>query len=365
MGTLRTGAALALSLGRATVARARRGPLHPAWSLWAEALFSHLRRELAPLLSLSPEAQRAHFEKLVLPSPALQLVQRTPFAPPAPRAGVGRALAGEWLTPSALGDSQRTALRGESLEPAPRAAARTVLYLHGGGYVTGSLRTYADLAARLALAAGARLLLLDYRLAPEHPLPAALDDALAAVRWLRESGAAMGQLILAGDSAGGALALSTLVALRDAGEPLPAGALLICPWVDLEMKSASVAENAPFDALDAEVARSWRRHYLGPVAAADPRASPVHADLRGLPPLCIQVGSAELLRDEGSLLARRARESGVRVDFSEWPGMVHDWHLLAQVFAPAREAIARLGAFVRETTERPQPVDAAGGRTTG
>jgi acetyl esterase/lipase len=337
MGLISAFTGLTSSFARTVVRRARHGPARPDWSLWHETLFVELRELFAPLLGMEPAAQRAFQEAQVLPSAA---VRRTIIEPSA-------APRGEWLTPP-------------NAEP-----GAAVLYLHGGGYCTGSVRTYRELAANIAIASRARTLVLDYPLAPESPFPAALEDSLAAVRSLPDRG----QLVLAGDSAGGNLCLQTLFALRDAGEPLPAGAALICPWVDMSLSSPSVEANAPFDWVDLAVAHTWRSWYLPQGDHRDPRWSPLFADLRGLPPLLIHTGSAEMLHDEDLELARRAQAAGVRVELLDAPGMVHDWHLCVQVLAEARSAIAHIGAFVREVTRRPAQlegrVDAAPERIPG
>ena len=343
MGVLSTFAGLAASFVLTGGRRLRRGPLRPDWSLLHEALFSRMKTVFAPMASLEPAAQRALAESQTVPTPVLRRLRIEPFAE--------GSIKGEWLTPKA------------------GAPDRTVIYFHGGGYVLGSPATHRELAARLALAASARVLLLDYRLAPEHPFPAAIDDALAAVRLLRAQGVPMSRLVLAGDSAGGNLALVTLLSLREAGEPLPAGAALVCPWVDMTLTSRSIDANAPWDYLDRATAEGWTRHYLAGHDPRDPRCSPLFADLSRLPPLLIQVGTAEMLYDEGVAFAAKAGAANDQVVLREAPGMVHDWHLLAALLPEARTAIDQLGAFVREVTALPAsasaPVDAAVQRIQG
>jgi acetyl esterase/lipase len=242
---------------------------------------------------------------------------------------------------------------------------RHILYLHGGGYVIGSPALYCHLTWRLASAAGARLLAVDYRLAPEHPFPAALDDALAAYGWLLSEGADPCRLTVVGDSAGGGLAFALLLRCRDEGRlPLPAAVAALSPWTDLALTGASLRRNLVADPfLDANGIPPIAACYL---AGADPRhpyASPLYGDLTGLPPALIQVGSDEVLLDDATGMAQRLRAAGCEVALEVWPRMPHVWHLFATVMPEARRAIARVGAFARErtavTTAPPQPAGPA------
>jgi len=231
------------------------------------------------------------------------------------------------------------------------SAARVILYLHGGGYVIGSINTHRDLASRLSRAAGARVLLIDYRLAPEHPFPAAVDDATAAYRWLLATGVAPAQIAIAGDSAGGGLTVATLVALRDAGAPLPAAGVCLSPWVDLEGIGASMTTKASVDPMvQRDGLLQMAALYLNGQPARTPLAAPLYADLTGLPPLLVQVGTAETLLDDSTRLAERARAAGVAVTLEPWDDMVHVWQIFAAMLPEAREAIDRIGAFVRAYT---------------
>jgi monoterpene epsilon-lactone hydrolase len=223
-----------------------------------------------------------------------------------------------------------------------------VVYLHGGGYVLGSAVTHRGLAARLAAACGATALVVDYRLAPEHPFPAAVDDAVAAYQWLLARGVDPGRIVLAGDSAGGGLAAATLVALRDARTPLPAAGVLLSPWVDLEAGGASLATNAGADPMvDPGALRLAAAAYLGDVPARHPLASPLHAGLARLPPLLVQVGTREVLLDDAVRFAARARAAGVDVALERWDGMIHVWHAFAPLLPEATDALDAIGAFVR------------------
>lgn len=225
---------------------------------------------------------------------------------------------------------------------------RTLLYLHGGGYCIGSLHSHRQLAADLSRAAGLRVLLLDYRLAPEHPFPAAIEDATAAYRFLLDGGADPRALAIAGDSAGGGLTAATLLALRDAELPLPAAAALLSPWLDLTLSGGSMTTRAVADPMvQRDGLQRMAEAYL---AGADPRAplaSPLFAELRHLPPLLVQVGTAETLLDDATRFAARARAAGVEVTLEVWDDMVHVWQAFAFVLPEARDANARIGAFLQ------------------
>jgi acetyl esterase/lipase len=225
---------------------------------------------------------------------------------------------------------------------------RALLYLHGGGYCIGSLNTHRLLAADLSRAAALRVLLLDYRLAPEHPFPAAVDDAVAAYRFLLHSGLDRRRLAIAGDSAGGGLTAATLLALRDADLPLPAAAALLSPWLDLTQSGESMDSRA---AVDPMVQRASLQRmadaYLNGADGTTALASPLFADLRHLPPLLIHVGTAETLLDDSRRFAARATAAGVDATLEVWDDMVHVWHAFAAVLPEARDANARIGEFLR------------------
>ena len=250
---------------------------------------AHLAK-LPPSDSLTVAERRAQYERAekVFPTPPEVKVERV-SAPVAPA---------EWLRPPGA------------------VAGRVVLYLHGGGYVIGSPRSHRHLAAAIAVAGQASALLLDYRLAPEHPYPAAIEDATAAYRWLVDQGIAPGRIVIAGDSAGGGLTVATLMALRDARLPRPA--------ID-------------------EMARA----YLGATAARAPLASPLFADLRDLPPLLIHVGSDEVLLDDAVQLADRAKVAGVDATLEVWDRMIHVWHWFLPMLDEAQSAVDGIGRFVQ------------------
>ena len=221
-----------------------------------------------------------------------------------------------------------------------------LLYLNGGGYLFGSPRSHRALAAALVQATGMPALLPSYRLAPEHPYPAALTDVWAVYWWLLDQGIAPGRIVLAGESAGGGLTIALLLALRDAGMPLPACAVCISPWVDMTLSSRSLHTNQATDYLSLAGLQAAVPLVLAGVDPHTPTISPVFADLHGLPPLLIQAGTAEILYDDARRLAHRAAEDGVAVEFEPWENMVHAWHILFAFEPAARSAIRRIAQFV-------------------
>ena len=240
-------------------------------------------------------------------------------------------------------------VRAERLRAADAVPGRTVLYLHGGGYAIGSPVSHRHLAGAIATAAGATLIVPDYRLAPEHPYPAAIQDAVAGYRGLLASGQDPAALVVAGDSAGGGLTLGTLISARDQGLPLPAAAVLISPWVDLAGTGATLESLAARDPIVQKAGLSdMARYYLGERDPRLPLASPLYADLGGLPPLLIQVGSDEVLLDDARRLHQRAQEQGVRTTLEVWEEMIHVWHFFYPKLQEGREAIQRLGQYIRD-----------------
>jgi monoterpene epsilon-lactone hydrolase len=228
---------------------------------------------------------------------------------------------------------------------------RVIYYLHGGGYVAGSINTHRELASRLARAAKARVLLIDYRLAPEHPFPTAVEDAVTGYHWLMSRGVKPARVTIAGESAGGGLSVATLVALRDALEPLPAAAVTVSPWADMEALGKSMVSRAAADPLlQRDMLLEMARNYLGNADPRTPLASPIHADLAGLPPLLIQVGTAEVLYDDARRLAERAESAGVEVVLEPWEDMIHMWPAFAAMLPEGQQAIDRIGEFVQKHT---------------
>jgi monoterpene epsilon-lactone hydrolase len=226
--------------------------------------------------------------------------------------------------------------------------ARAVLYLHGGGYVIGSINTHRRLAYDISAASGARVLVIEYRLAPEHPFPAAIEDAAKAWRWLLQQGFAASRLAIAGDSAGGGLTLATLVNLRDQKLGLPACAVAISPWVDLEGVGTSITGRAAQDPMVQKDGLLWMAGlYLNGKDAKTPLAAPLHADLKGLPPILVQVGTAETLLDDATRIAEKLHAAGVDVRLAIWPNMLHVFPLFAPILSEGRDGCLEIGSFIR------------------
>ena len=225
--------------------------------------------------------------------------------------------------------------------------SRCVYYLHGGGYVIGSVATHRILAYDLSKASGVRVLSMEYSLAPEHPFPAGLEDAVAGYKWLLQSGIAPEHVAIAGDSAGGGLAVATLLALRDRGIPLPAAAVCFSPWVDLEGVGESMSSRADVDPMVQKAGLLWYTGlYMAGGDPRDPLASPLHGALSGLPSMLIQVGDCETLLDDATRLAERLRAGGVPVELDVWDRMIHVWQLFAPILSEGRDAIDKAGVFI-------------------
>jgi acetyl esterase/lipase len=205
-----------------------------------------------------------------------------------------------------------------------------ILYLHGGAYSLGSINIHREYLSRLALTTRQTVLAINYRLAPEHPFPAAVEDSLISYRWLLSQGTNPSRIVIAGDSAGGGLALSTLVSLRDAGDLLPACAVCISPWVDLTSSVKSANSRINIDPiLNFKLLEMYAKYYAGDLQRNIPLISPVFADLKGLPPLLIHVGTNEILLDQATQILENARIAGVNVTLKTWEGMFHVFQLLA------------------------------------
>ena len=234
-------------------------------------------------------------------------------------------------------------------------ADRRLLYLHGGGYVAGGLGSHRPLAGRISMATGCWVLLIDYRLAPEHPFPAAVDDATAAYRWMSENGPSgqsrAANTFIAGDSAGGGLTLATLLTLRDAGNALPDAAITLSPWTDLAVNEESMKTRAStdpfFDASMLPILPLMTTSYVGEANPQNPLVSPLYGDPTGFPPLLMQVGGAETLLDDSTKFAEKAKAVGVQVTLEVWPEMFHVWQALAPMFPEAQQAIDRIGEFIQ------------------
>jgi acetyl esterase/lipase len=255
------------------------------------------------------------------------------------------------MTPGRLGGVPAVCVETPASRP-----DRQILYLHGGGYVTGSASLYRHILWRFATEAAARVVAIDYRLAPEHPFPAALDDAVAAWRALIADGADPGRTVIMGDSAGGGLTFALALRLRDIGAPLPAALVAMSPWTDLSVTGRSVHANADADPmLNAGDIPAFARLYLAGSDPQNPYASPLYGDPAGLPPSLIQVGSDEILRDDAVRMAERLRAGGCAVELEVWRRMPHVWQAFASVIPEARRAIAHIGAFVRQHAGADRP----------
>lgn len=225
-----------------------------------------------------------------------------------------------------------------------------ILYLHGGGYIAGSIKTHRDLAARISRVSKARVLIIDYRLAPEHIFPAALEDATAAYRWLISTEKITpNNLIVAGDSAGGGLTIACLLKLREMGVTLPAAAVCLSPWTDLANTGGSIKNKAKIDPfVTPEDLEFDAKQYLGEADPRNPLASPLYANLQGLPPLLIQVGGREILLDDSVRLAERAKAVGVDVKLDIWEDMIHVWQAFAAFAPESRDGINQIGEFIQK-----------------
>ena len=235
----------------------------------------------------------------------------------------------------------------EWLIPKGAPQDRAVLYIHGGAWYMGSANTHRSFVSRLAYAAGLRTLLINYRLAPEHPFPEGLDDCIAAYGWLIQSGITAKKIIVAGDSAGGNLTLALLVALRDAGKPLPAGGVALSPATDLAFTGQSVQTRLELDPIFSKSApNSIVNDYITSHDPHEPLISPLYADLHGLPPLLIHVGDHEILLDDSVRFGQRAIQAGVEAITTVWPEMFHMFQLFTPILPEARRAVGQIASFM-------------------
>jgi acetyl esterase/lipase len=298
-----------------------RGTGMPRWSPKYEVLVTALREAFDITAHLSVGERRAALESLTTPSPLTFKVRREHVDV----SGVPAV----WFTPNHA------------------ARAPVILFLHGGAYQFGSVRMYTDIICRIALASRLRVLAIDYRLAPEHPFPAAHEDAMKAYEHLRANAS---PVVVMGDSAGGNLALSLALNVRAKGLPPPVALVPICPWVELGPAGGSRIDNIEHDTLP-DVGDAWAQTYAAGHSLTDPRISPLHADLRGLPPMLVHAGGREVIRDDVRAFVAKAKAAGVSVDYSEYDEMVHDWHMLASFGVPeSLRAIDEIGKFARHAT---------------
>lgn len=225
---------------------------------------------------------------------------------------------------------------------------KVILYLHGGGYVTGSIEDHRMMCGLLANATGTKVLIPEYRLAPEHPFPAALDDALKVYQWLLDQGYSSANMIIAGDSAGGGLSIATVLALKEKSGSLPAAVVCLSPWADLALTGQSHTTKAKAEAiLNKDVLHEWALCYTDESNLTNPLVSPIHGDFHGFPPLLIQVGSEEILLDDSTLLAEKAKSAGVDVTLKIWDGMWHVWQALGDLIPENKKTFEEIGQFVQ------------------
>lgn len=256
----------------------------------------------------------------------------------------GKLPEGFSLAPVTIGN-----LAAEWMLPPQAPKDKAVLYFHGGGYVVGSIPSHRPIVSKFVKEIGVGALVFDYRLAPEHPFPAGLEDAVAAYRWLLENGFTAQHIVFMGDSAGGGLCLATLLAVRDRSLPLPAGAVALSPWTDLKNTGESLISNARLDTLSwAGSEPVFSKYYAGDQDPGLPWISPLYGDLHDLPPLLLYVGGDERLRDDSIRFAKKAREAGVQVALTVGEGLFHCYPACAPLFPEANKAMTEIGVFIRQ-----------------
>lgn len=259
------------------------------------------------------------------------------------------------IAPVTIGDSE---LYAEWIRPVQAAHDSVILYFHGGGYVSGTCEAHRTHVAKVVQESGIGALLFAYRLAPENPFPAALEDAMAAYRWLLQQGIAAERIAFMGDSAGGGLCLATLLALKDEGVELPAAAVVLSPWTDLKCTGASYQTNLAVEALTP--AQSWTvfsHYYVQDNDPGNPLISPLYGQLAGLPPLLVYVGEHEVLYDDSAKFAEKARDAGVDVTLRVGEGLFHCYPICAPLFPEATQAMTELCAFIRGHVDAARPVE--------
>ena len=302
------------------VRRLTNGPLISGWGIIYEAGIEFLRRLTRRTFEISDiQRQRAVANSLWIPTLTALLTK--------------------------IRHVQIAGIPARMIVPGGVRKGRTVLYLHGGAYVF-YVSMHDRLVIPFALLAHASTLVPEYKLAPEHPYPSALEDSLTAYRWLLDSGADPQNLVVAGDSAGGGLAVSLMVRLRELGLPLPRMAVLISPWVDLSCSGESMKRNRDYDWISRDVSLRMARYYMPDGNLCDPDASPLYADLSGLPLLYIQGGEAEVLHDQIHAFAAHARSQGVEVMLEMYPGMVHEFQAFDRYTVQSRRALTRIGKVI-------------------
>lgn len=249
--------------------------------------------------------------------------------------GLPEGLSAEWIHPAGSADS-------------PTASDKAIFYTHGGGYVSGNCVDHRMHVAKFVKAAGVGALLYDYRLAPEHPFPAGMEDTLTAYRWLVDQGVVPANIVIVGESAGGGLCLASLLAIRDSGLPLPAAGVALSPWTDLKRTGNSYRTNAMRDISTLGSWDVWCDYYVGSNDPANPWISPLYGDLHGLPSILIEVGDHEILLDDSVSFSKKAKESGVDITIHVWEGMVHCFPILAPMFPEATQAWEETIAYIQK-----------------
>lgn len=290
-----------------------------------------LKREVVTFQSSIPEMRKQHMEGAKKMGAMPAGVQVKPVSIP----GLPDGYAAEWIYPTGGTD-------------APKACVKAIFYTHGGGYVSGNCEDHRMHVAKFVLATGVGALLYDYRLAPEHPFPAGMEDTLCAYRWLLDQGVSASDILILGESAGGGLCLAALNAIRDSGLPLPAAGAALSPWTDLTCQGGSYKTNARRDISTLGSWEVWGSYYVGGNDPRHPWISPLYGDLRGLPPVLIEVGDYEILLDDSLAYAKKASEVGVEMELHVWPEMVHCFPLFAPMFTEATQAWEEVIAFIRK-----------------
>ena len=304
-----------------TIRRIFHGPLLPNWSWRVESATYFLKMQTKIAFGMTKPADAREYEdSLVFGSPAVENMTKEKIV---------------------------SVVKGHWYQPKKNASNVTVLYLHGGGFAYYS-KAHENLIALVTLAAKSNTFVPAYRLIPEHPFPAQLEDALTAYRWLLKNETSPKRMAVIGDSAGGNLVLSLLLSIREANLPLPSSAICIAPWTDLSNPGESMTKNATYDWIDKQMAEQWAEWYCKNTNVKNPLVSPIHADLRGLPPIYIQTGSAEILYDMICSFADRAKEQGANVKLESWPFMTHDFQAFGDMTIESQEALKRIGEFVEQ-----------------
>jgi monoterpene epsilon-lactone hydrolase len=325
MGYLRLASHAVSSTVRAVVRRTTRGPRLPNWNPSLESAVAFTRSALEVAIRMDPKHTRRVVNMGLM--------------------GLGGSAAHKQVT------FRKEVLGGVPsycVEPAAGSTGGVLLYLHGAGYVAGDpARSHREIVSRLTLASGCRTWAVDYRLAPEHPFPAAVEDAVDAYEALLRGGVDPCRIVVSGESAGGGLSLALLLRLRDAGRPLPAAAALISPWVDLTVTGTTFDTNADTCWAVREVPECWSAQYRAGEDPRNPLVSPLYADLRGLPSLLIHAGGAETLLDEITRFADAAKAARLSVAYEVYEGMPHVWHFFAPFVPEARQALEAVGSFVQ------------------